>query len=452
MKTAFLEKIRGLCGSWEDRAHEGTVLPTPAEGEDALDAFFRQMQEMPYKQPVSNSRRADALVNLVNTFSLEELAEFLWAMLAEDPQLMELPIFIDSKYVSRREAAFDWMMDLPYATLTRAEDILESLFDLMLQGKAMKGKADSIMQKVKAIAAKNHRGLPYPYLIRKVKAGDVPPPLQMELAQLAILHEEYSLSFSEAEALFNAQEAPHMLPALMEAYLKAGIEGAYRALRVLNDFGEDAFPVRSFDLQYSMAHVLREAGIAFKKEFPANPEGHLQSFIDAELEIRNAWLRERVAEELGVNIKPSAEKVYAEAQPSASKKQSLPAAEIVSLQESPTEEQVKSWARLLQANNEFRSEFYEAVARQFRKHKHRAAKNAKPLLTYLKRETNIELEKEFGQMRIVISIEPYYEVSEPLMGTYSERHSPRGRRTEWQSFIEEDLDELVASQTASLMN
>ncbi|MCB9298867.1 MAG: hypothetical protein H6559_37975 [Lewinellaceae bacterium] len=373
-------------------------------------------------------------------------------MLAEDPQLMELPVFVDSIYVTRKEAAFDWMMDLPYATLNRAESIFEALFDLALQGEKLQGNADSIMQKIKAITAKNHRGLPYAYLIKKLKAGNMPPAVQLELAQLAILHEEYSLNFSGAEALFNIQEEPYMLPALMEAYLKAGIDGACRALRVLNDFGEEDFPVRSVDLQNSMAYMLRETAIAFNKEFPADAKERLQSFIDTELEIRNTWLRGIVVEELGVDLKPFIENGKPEVQADESKEEALPEAEMVSLQESPTEEQVKSWARLLQSSKKFRAEFYEAVAQQFRKHKQRAAKNAKPLFTYLKRETNIELEKEFGLMRIAILIEPYYEVSEPLMGTYSERKLRKGKRTGWQSFVEEDLNELVASQTASLMN
>ncbi|MCB9296929.1 MAG: hypothetical protein H6559_27990 [Lewinellaceae bacterium] len=428
MNSTFLEKVRKLCSAWESQG--GAPMPEmPEEQEgDGLEDLFRRLEEASYrKQPVRDDGRNTELAELANTFSLEELAGFLRALLLEDPGLMELPLFPETRHVSKSEAAYDWLMNLPYSTLAKARDIFVSLFEAALRNELGSGSLD-VIQKLKALTAKNHAGLPFEYLERKVRSGDLAPALRLDLAQLMVLHEKYDLDFAASESLFSTEDAPYMLPALMAAYLRAGLEGAKQALRALNQSGEKDFPVQGLELRPAMAFMLEEAARAFRKAYPADWQERLASFADAELEIRNGWLRGLVAEELGVEVTGKQNRQGEEGKSSSLEKQKKAGqaktetsgpphpsisqkgaafSEPFDFTTEPAPALMRRWAMAAMADKGKRGELYEAIAREVRKDNERGEKNARAILIYLKDNSSVDLSGELQGWKLKFIPDPY---------------------------------------------
>ncbi|MCO6492871.1 MAG: hypothetical protein J5I98_30915 [Phaeodactylibacter sp.] len=427
MNSTFLEKVRKLCASWESQA-EAPMPEMPEEMEgDGLDDLFRHLEEASYRQEPVRDERNTELAELANALSLEELAGFLRALLLEDSQLMELPLFPETRHVSKSEAAYDWLMNLPYSTLAKAQDIFVSLFEAALRSELGGGSLD-VIQKLKALTAKNHAGLPFEYLERKVRSGNLAPGLRLELAQLMVLHEKFDLDFADSESLFSVKDAPYMLPALMASYLRAGLDGAKQALRALIQFDEKDFPVSGLELRPTMIFMLEEAARAFRKVYPADWQERLAGFADEELEIRNGWLRGLVAEELGVETtwRQSRQEVggtpsplekqkkggQAKTETSGPPNQSIPPKdtafpEVFDFTTEPAPDVMRRWATAAMGDKEKRGELYEAIASEVRQDNEKGEQNAKAILLYLKNNSSVDLSKELYGWKLKFISNPY---------------------------------------------
>ena len=436
MKRPFLIKVRELCASWEDAPK--TPLPEQPEEVDGLEVLFQRLEEMPYRKPDSPTGRLTELTELMNDFSLEELADFFTALLLEDPELMSLPLFPDTLHVSKSEASYDWLMNLPYTTMAKARSIFESLFEGALDGAYGPEGSVAALQKIKALTAKNRAGLPFEYLERKVRSGGLAPALRLELAQLMVLHEDYDLDFSAAESLFSVQRTPYMLPALMEAYLRAGLEGAKQALRALNQFKEKDFPVRAVELMPGMIYMLEEVARSFRKAFPADWQKRLNRFVHEELEIANSWLRELVAEELGVSLQRG-EGIKQEVQVAYSvetKEAIMVAPEAITFKDELSPEMIRSWIGAAMQDEKRKGLLFRGVAQDLKRYAEVAARNARPLLVQLKRDTDIEVENVFEQMGIEVSLDPYM-VRAPFMWSYTEGAVNLKEKPNWKTHLKE---------------
>ena len=436
MKRPFLIKVRELCASWEDAPK--TPLPEQPEEVDGLEVLFQRLEEMPYRKVDSPTGRLTELTELMNDFSLEELADFFTALLLEDPELMSLPLFPDTLHVSKSEASYDWLMNLPYTTMAKARSIFESLFEGALDGAYGPEGSVAALQKIKALTAKNHAGLPFEYLERKVRSGALAPAFRLELAQLMVLHEDYDLDFSAAESLFSVQRTPYMLPALMEAYLRAGLEGAKQALRALNQFKEKDFPVRAVELMPGMIYMLEEVARSFRKAFPADWQKRLNRFVHEELEIANSWLRELVAEELGVSLQMG-EGIKQEVQVAYSvetKEAIMVAPEAITFKDELSPEMIRSWIGAAMQDEKRKGLLFRGVAQDLKRYAEVAARNARPLLVQLKRDTDIEVENVFEQMGIEVSLDPYM-VRAPFMWSYTEGAVNLKEKPNWKTHLKE---------------
>ncbi|MCB0559513.1 MAG: hypothetical protein H6573_05335 [Lewinellaceae bacterium] len=436
MKRPFLIKVRELCASWEDAPK--TPLPEQPEEVDGLEVLFQRLEEMPYRKVDSPTGRLTELTELMNDFSLEELADFFTALLLEDPELMSLPLFPDTLHVSKSEASYDWLMNLPYTTMAKARSIFESLFEGALDGAYGPEGSVAALQKIKALTAKNRAGLPFEYLERKVRSGGLAPALRLELAQLMVLHEDYDLDFSAAESLFSVQRTPYMLPALMEAYLRAGLEGAKQALRALNQFKEKDFPVRAVELMPGMIYMLEEVARSFRKAFPADWQKRLNRFVHEELEIANSWLRELVAEELGVSLQMG-EGIKQEVQVAYSvetKEAIMVAPEAITFKDELSPEMIRSWIGAAMQDEKRKGLLFRGVAQDLKRYAEVAARNARPLLVQLKRDTDIEVENVFEQMGIEVSLDPYM-VRAPFMWSYTEGAVNLKEKPNWKTHLKE---------------
>ncbi|MDZ4706100.1 MAG: hypothetical protein SH848_19385 [Saprospiraceae bacterium] len=410
MKTQYLEKLRDLT---KKQKGEVPVQPAASFEGDNLESFIEHIKNVPRQKPVYRPERSGQLKEVVDNFDREELAEFLEAALLESPELTALPLFEVTKAFSAADAAFDWLMDMSYTTLVKAAATFEVLFERAMDKDAYGSKGYMVLQKIMAITARNHAGLPFGYLKRKVQNAEINPELQLRMALLMLQHQDCNLDVKELTELFNVQQRPWLLPAQMEAQLplsgqqisdrEKAANQAFQALELLPYFDNKSFPVKDFDLFHPMTSVLEIILGILKNAYRNDWEEQLKSFYERPgFVIANDWLRNRVEETF---LYSSMKEMHTAVKVAHDNEVMVEfTLDILTFETIPSAEEIKDWVNSALLSKKGKEELIQSIVLALQYQGELAAANMKPLLESLK-QNHINMEEELKAWRVAVRVE-----------------------------------------------
>ena len=145
-----------------------------------------------------------------------------------------------------------------------------------------------------------------------------------------------------------------------------------------------------------------------------------------------------MAEELGVSLQMG-EGIKQEVQVAYSvetKEAIMVAPEAITFKDELSPEMIRSWIGAAMQDEKRKGLLFRGVAQDLKRYAEVAARNARPLLVQLKRDTDIEVENVFEQMGIEVSLDPYM-VRAPFMWSYTEGAVNLKEKPNWKTHLKE---------------